>query len=94
MKLKFFAIGLLFATSFIASLNGQTRPTRVQGLAQIGGDGGSEFSEDCPEGAVLTGLALHAGDDVDAVQMLCLGRDLSRKIDTPFHGGPGGKARA
>lgn len=84
------AVGLVLAGIFTAHLAAQRTAPRVNGLPQIGGSGGGEFSDDCPDGAVLTGLALHTGDDVDAVQALCLGRDLSRKIDKPFHGGPGG----
>ena len=82
---------LLLLMDLFPHLNGQRPINPLHDLPQIGGPGGGAFSETCPSGAFLTGLALHAADDVDAVQMLCLGRDGSRKIDTPWHGGPGGK---
>lgn len=40
-------------------------------LPVVGGMGGSPFKALCPDGQILTGVRLHAGRDVDAVQALC-----------------------
>ena len=45
-------------------LHAQATIIPLHDLTQIGGQGGGEFSETCPRGAFLTGLALHAADDV------------------------------
>jgi hypothetical protein len=63
---------------------------QVHGLTPIGGGGGSPFADMCPNGAFLTGFALHTGDDVDAIQQLCLGTDGRRNFETQWHGGNGG----
>jgi hypothetical protein len=41
-------------------------------LPPIGGDGGSPFVARCPQGEVLTGFDLRAGDDIDAVRPICI----------------------
>ncbi len=41
-------------------------------LNSIGGDGGSRFVARCPQGQLLTGVELRAGDDVDAIRPLCV----------------------
>src|SRR4051794_29006089 len=41
-------------------------------LPATGGSGGSEFVARCPEGKLLTGFELHAGDWVDSIRPLCV----------------------
>jgi hypothetical protein len=76
---------------FLIPLHSQV--SQVHGLKPIGGSGGSPFAEMCPTNYFLTGVALHAGDDVDAIQQLCLGLDGRRPIDAPWHGGDGGSLK-
>jgi hypothetical protein len=66
---------------------------QVHGLRPIGGQGGSPFADMCPTNYFLTGVTLHAGDDVDAIQQLCLGLDDRRPIDAPWRGGDGGSLK-
>jgi hypothetical protein len=39
--------------------------------AVVGGPGGSEFEARCPDGKLLGGFELRAGDDIDAIRPLC-----------------------
>src|SRR5664280_651939 len=82
----------LLLTRLLPHLDGQTSvpPRQNRGLGIIGGPGGDPFSDDCPDGSFLTGLALRTGDDVDAVRQLCLGVDDRRDFQTVWHGGTGG----
>lgn len=41
-------------------------------LPPIGGDGGGNFINRCPQGQLLTGFDLHTGDDVDAIRPICV----------------------
>jgi hypothetical protein len=41
-------------------------------LPPIGGDGGAQFIARCPQGQLLAGFELHAGDVVDAIRPLCV----------------------
>ncbi|MEO8366347.1 MAG: tachylectin-related carbohydrate-binding protein [Pseudoxanthomonas sp.] len=67
-------------------------------LAPLGGGGGGAFTSRCPQGKVLAGLEIRAGDDIDSVRALCatpLGRDA---VDHPVpftdpFGGDGGSPR-
>src|SRR5205823_5082340 len=36
-----------------------------------GGIGGTQYSLDCPTAAVATGLNVHGGSSVDAIQVIC-----------------------
>jgi hypothetical protein len=86
------ALLLLSLANVLPVLCGQSDiPPLTGDLQIIGGDGGDFFRETCPAGAFLTGFALHAGDDVDAIEHLCLGPGERRDTNTPFHGGSGGK---
>lgn len=40
-------------------------------LPAIGGTGGAQYRHRCPDGLVLTGFDLRAGDDIDAIHPLC-----------------------
>src|ERR1039457_3750507 len=51
---------LLLLMDLFPHLNGQRPINPLHDLPQIGGPGGGAFSETCPSGAFLTGLALHA----------------------------------
>jgi len=82
---------LLLLISSFATLHSQVG--QVHGLKPIGGTGGEPFADMCPTNYFLTGVALHAGDDVDAIQQLCLGVDDRRPTDTPWHGGNGGSLK-
>ncbi len=53
---------------FSAALHAQ--PDAV--LLPIGGSGGSQFTARCPQGEVLTGFDLRAGDDIDAIRPICI----------------------
>lgn len=41
-------------------------------LPEIGGGGGGQFTGRCPQGEVLTGFDLRAGDDIDAIAPICI----------------------
>ncbi len=84
---------LLLLVSYDLQLSAQQHQQIIplHQLPQIGGGGGGQFADTCPAGAFLTGLILHAADDVDAIQMLCAARDGSLKPDMPWHGGTGGR---
>ncbi len=41
-------------------------------LPPIGGGGGGEFFARCPQGQLLTGVELRAGDDIDAIRPICV----------------------
>lgn len=82
-----FALGLL------------SRPPAFAAMIQpaVGGPGGKPFSAHCPEGEILTGLALRAGDEIDAVAPICAEAATAASINEktiktppPFFGGSGG----
>lgn len=61
----------------------------------IGGRGGQDFRGRCPEGMLLRGLDIRAGDDVDQVTALCArlkpdGTADPNIVRTPSFGGTGG----
>src|ERR1039457_1011938 len=82
----------LLLTGLLPHLGGQTSvpPRQNRGLGIIGGPGGDPFSDDCPDGSFLTGLALRPGDDVDAVRQLCRGVDAGCVFKPVCKGGAGG----
>jgi hypothetical protein len=67
-------------------------------LPAIGGGGGSEFVARCPEGKLLTGFGLQAGDWVDAIRPICVADYAVYSVspDEPYpskFGGDGGHPR-
>jgi hypothetical protein len=88
-------IGLTAAMLFVVlSAHAQTDAV----LPAIGGGGGSEFVARCPEGKLLTGFELGAGDWVDAVRPICVAdyEVYSVSTDEPYpskFGGDGGHPR-
>jgi hypothetical protein len=68
-------------------------------LPQIGGSGGAQYRERCPQGQVLNGFELRAGDDIDAIRAVCVtpsgptavsAPPLSNGFGSGWHGGGGG----
>lgn len=68
-------------------------------LPQIGGPGGAQYRERCPQGQVLNGFELRAGDDIDAIRAVCVTPYSATDISPPplsngrgagWHGGGGG----
>jgi hypothetical protein len=59
-------------------------------LPPIGGPGGGQFQAPFGPGQYLTGVQLHAGDDVDAISPVCAGGPRGIIADAPFVGGTGG----
>jgi hypothetical protein len=84
-----FTVGPVLAAfiGLIPPRNAQVQPMQ---LKPIGGAGGGAFNDACPPRYFLTGLVLHTGDDVDAVERLCMDLHLHRPINSPKHGGSGG----
>ena len=81
--------GMLFC---VLSTQAQTDVT----LPPIGGDGGIHFNARCSQGKLLTGFQLRAGDDIDAIQPMCVtayGPAETGRADPPSsssYGGDGG----
>lgn len=68
-------------------------------LPQIGGKGGAQYRERCPQGQVLNGFELRAGDDIDAIRAVCVTPSSPTAVSAPplsngfgggWHGGGGG----
>ncbi len=53
----------------------------------IGGDGGGQFINRCPQGQLLTGLELRTGDDVDAIRPICVTAYAPTDVGPPVAGG-------
>lgn len=71
-------------------------------LPQIGGKGGAQYGERCPQGQILNGFELRAGDDIDAIRAVCVTASSPTAASTPplsngfgagWHGGGGGSLR-
>lgn len=67
-------------------------------LSPVGGGGGSQFSARCPQGQLLTGFDLRAGDWVEAIRPICVAAygpaDIGRfEPFSSYFGGNGGGAR-
>lgn len=71
-------------------------------LPQIGGKGGAPYSERCPQGQILNGFEVRAGDDIDAIRAVCVTSSSPTDVGTPplsngfgggWHGGGGGGLR-
>lgn len=68
-------------------------------LPQIGGKGGAQYRERCPQGQVLNGFEVRAGDDIDAIRAVCVtpaspivasAPPLTNGFGGGWHGGGGG----
>lgn len=60
-------------------------------LPPIGGPGGNAFSARCPQGELLTGLDLWAGEDIDAARPICVPAVAGQFQTFPYkYGGTGG----
>lgn len=90
---------------FIPAVYGQTadailgrgRPTIPDvKLKPLGGDGGNPFYARCPQGQLLTGVQLWAGDDVDAIRPVCEdppgSPDTGQPSSSTRYGGDGGSS--
>lgn len=63
----------------------------AQPLPAIGGEGGGQFMAPCPQGEVLSGLELWTGDDIDAIQPICIPAHAGQFQSYPVKfGGEGG----
>ena len=91
-----FVFVLILLSSLAPPAHGQLAGSVIPGgvelrsyMPLIGGPGGSEFTAPCWKGEYLTGVALRAGDDVDAIAPVCAS---ATSISTrgSFSGGPGG----
>lgn len=77
-----------------------TMPVRADSyLPQIGGAGGAQYRERCPQGRVLNGFELRAGDNIDAIRAVCVAPSGPATVSAPplsngfgggWHGGGGG----
>jgi hypothetical protein len=73
---------------FVASVSAQAQPDAV--LPPIGGGGGGQFVARCPQGEVLTGFDLRAGDDIDAIRPICIPAVVGNFQPYPHSYGGGG----
>jgi hypothetical protein len=71
-------------------------------LPQVGGKGGAQYGERCPQGQILNGFELRAGDDIDAIRAVCVIPSSPTAANAPaltngfgngWHGGGGGSLR-
>lgn len=86
-----YAIG---AAALLLSLVVPVHAQEDEILAPMGGSGGLPFLARCPQGELLTGLDIWAGEDIDAVRPLCVPAVKGRFQTYPTkYGGPGGSLR-
>ena len=62
---------VVFSPVCLAMILGCAVTQADQALVPIGGSGGGPFTARCAQGAMLTGLELSTGDDVDAIRPVC-----------------------
>jgi hypothetical protein len=79
---------------FVLSAQAQTDAI----LSPVGGGGGSQFSARCPQGQLLTGFDLRAGDWVEAIRPICVAAYGPADVGpfepfSSYFGGTGGNAR-
>jgi hypothetical protein len=79
---------------FVLSAHAQTDAI----LPPVGGGGGSQFSARCPQGQLLTGFDLRAGDWVEAIRPICVAAYGPADVGpfepfSSYFGGDGGNAR-
>ncbi len=90
------------AVALLSSVNSQTADSTLGSgrdslrpdvqLPAIGGGGGSPFTARCPQGEILTGFDIWAGDWTDAVSPVCISSKKGQYKAYPQRfGGPGGK---
>jgi hypothetical protein len=83
---------LLTLTLALAGLSSQAQAQgALSYLSPLGGPGGGQFKSPCRPGEYLTGVDLHAADDVDAIRPVCIGSNGVASPNANFAGGPGGK---
>lgn len=89
---------LLAAIAFAAPLHFPAQAQEITRAPAVGEPGGGGFEVLCPEGQIVTGLAVRGGASVDAVAPLCVTALNSRQTRPgslqamlPFHGGAGGQ---
>jgi hypothetical protein len=92
----FLAVAALVACCAAGPAFGQ----QLQRVDPVGGSGGAPFEILCPDGYVMAGIALRAGDRVDAVAPVCAQAFNAQQLDqqtravaASWAGGPGGTER-